>query len=101
MLSIETYGGTILVVKNSEVTTILPYMVIQTVSSMKMEVYINGCWAVCDGLTLFPVLPHSLGMRMMTDMYTMKQFNKTSKAGSYGNVSGRVSLSRGSIQQKH
>ena len=37
MLSIETYGGTILVVKNSEVTTILPYMVMQTVYSMKTE----------------------------------------------------------------
>ena len=100
MLSIETYGGTILVVKDSEVTTTLPYMVMQTVYTMKTEVYINGCWAVCDRLTL-PVFPHSLGMRMMTDTYTMKQSNKTSKAGSYGNVSRRVLLSRGSIEQEH
>ena len=47
-----------------------------------MVMYINECWAVC---AWSPVLPHGLGMRLVTGMNTMTHSNR---AESYGHMSG-------------
>ena len=74
MLSIRTYAGTILVVKNSEVTTIFPYKVMKLciVWRYVYQWMLSSVWL----LALFPVLPHSLGMGLVTNVKQNQQSKK-------------------------
>ena len=54
MLSIRTYAGTILVVKNSEVTTIFPYKVMKLCYSQKICIPMDGGQSVTISLVPSP-----------------------------------------------
>ena len=59
MLSIRTYAGTILVVKNSEVTIIFPYKVMETVYSLKVCISMDA--GQCVTISLVPSPPTQSG----------------------------------------